>query len=66
MTYVSQNSALHEACERGKANVVKLLLNNGASIDRLDSKGRNCLEVAIDFNQKCFVDVFIQFTLVQL
>jgi len=35
------------ACFVGATEVVKILLEKGASIDKLDANGQNCLDIAI-------------------
>ena len=38
---------LHMACFVGDTEVVKILLEKGAKINKLDANGQNCLDIAI-------------------
>jgi len=48
---IGHKSQLHMACFVGATEVVKILLEKGAEIDKLDSNGNNCLDIAISQKQ---------------
>jgi hypothetical protein len=50
---------LHAAAAEGAHEVVKLLLEKGASIDKLDDKNRNCLDIAISKGHREVVKVLL-------
>ena len=45
-------TALHFAAERGYLNVVRLLLESEADIDKVTKKGASSLQLALDYGQK--------------
>lgn len=47
-----QTTPLHLAAERGHPEVISLLLSKGADITLTDHKGKNCLDLAVDYGHK--------------
>lgn len=50
-------SALHRAVKGGHEAVVRLLLENGVSVDLKDAKGRSPLELAVDSEMESIVGI---------
>lgn len=51
---------LHAAAAEGAHEVVKLLLEKGANIDKLDEQNRNCLDIAISQGHREVVRVLLE------
>ena len=51
---------LHAAAAEGAHEVVKLLLEKGANIDKLDEQNRNCLDIAISRGHREVVRVLLE------
>lgn len=51
---------LHVAAAEGAHEVVKLLLEKGATIDKLDEQNRNCLDIAIGRGHREVVRVLLE------
>lgn len=51
---------LHTAAAEGAHEVVKLLLEKGAMIDKLDDQNRNCLDIAISRGHREVVRVLLE------
>lgn len=46
------NLPLHVACQEGASEIVKLLLQKGIKIDAVDKDGKNCLDIAIEYERR--------------
>lgn len=51
---------MHVAAAEGAHEVVKLLLEKGANIDKLDENNRNCLDIAISRGHREVVRVLLE------